>query len=264
MNLRTFRAAAFLAPCVLLFLCAPNVQGQGATGDLKITFKLKGDIPTLKPIDPTTDKAFCGKKDIVDERLIVDKESKGIKNVVVFIKVGRRGPKLPKEKGRKIVTLDLNNKACAFEPHVVLARVGDTVKVNNPDQVGHNSNFGGFVHDENFTIPAGQNKTMPLTGPEPTLIPVSCNIHPWMKAHMLVVDHKYAAISNEKGELTIKDIPVGKEFEFQVWHECGTFKNEIYVDGKKDKWSKNRLEMKIKAGMNDLGIVEVPVKEFEL
>ncbi len=49
---------------------------------------------------------------------------------------------------------------------------------------------------------------------------------------------------------------------FRASHESGTFKNEIYVNGKKDKWKRNNFEVKIKKGMNDLGTVEVPAANF--
>ncbi|MGB7348074.1 MAG: methylamine utilization protein [Pirellulaceae bacterium] len=259
MNLRTLSIALALA-----VLSTSSVFAQGKTGDLKITFKLKGDVPTLKNVDVTTDKQFCGKHDIKDERLIVNEKNQGIKNVVVYIYTGRRGTELPKQEPQKR-KLNLANKNCVFEPHVLITQTGDTIEVTNPDEVGHNTNLAFFNNEaQNFTIPAGQKKDVLLKESEPAVIPVACNIHPWMVGHILVVDHPFAGISNEDGVLEIKGIPVGKDVVFRAWHEVGTFKNEILIDGKKEEWSSNKFELDIKEGMNDLGVVEVPVKEFEL
>ncbi len=55
--------------------------------------------------------------------------------------------------------------------------------------------------------------------------PVVCNIHPWMKAHLLSLDHPYMAVSGEDGTFEIKNLPAGTN-EFQFWHELpGYLKN---------------------------------------
>ena len=253
-----------LGAVALTLVCVTTTLAQDV-GDLKITFKLKGDAPKLGNVKVTTDKQFCGKKDVPDQRLTVGEE-RGIKNVVVYVYTGRRGTDLPEQKPQ-LRTLTLDNKACMFEPHVLITQVGDTIDVRNPDEVGHNTNLAFFNNPaQNFTIPAGQSKQVELKESEPAVIPVACNIHPWMVAHLLVVDHPFAGISNEDGVVEIKGIPVPKKGEivFRAWHEVGTFKNEIYIDGKKDKWKSNKFEVEIKPGKNDLGIVEVPIGEFDL
>lgn len=259
MNLRPLSIALALA-----VLGTSSVFAQDKTGDLKITFKLKGDAPELANVAVTTDKQFCGKKDIKDQRLIVNDANKGIKNVVVYIYTGRRGTDLPKQEPKKR-TLNLANDDCVFEPHVLITQTGDTIQVTNPDEVGHNTNLAFFNNPaQNFTIPAGQSKDVLLKDAEPAVIPVACNIHPWMVGHILVVDHPFAAVSNEDGVIEIKGIPVGKDVVFRAWHEVGTFKNEILIEGKKDEWKSNKFEMDIKEGMNDMGVVEVPIEEFDL
>ncbi len=248
----------------LLMLGTTTAFSQDKTGDLKITFKLKGDIPKLADVNVTTDKQFCGKHPIKDERLIVDEKSKGIKNVAVYIYTGRRGTELPKQEPQ-VRTIKLANKDCIFDPHVLITQAGDTLEVSNPDAIGHNTNLPFFKNKPvNFTLPAGQKKDVLLTDAEPAVIPFACNIHPWMVGHILVVDHPFAAVSDEQGVLEIKGIPVGKDVVFRAWHEVGTFKNEIFIDGKKDEWKSNKFEIDIKEGMNDLGVVEVPVGEFSL
>jgi len=49
---------------------------------------------------------------------------------------------------------------------------------------------------------------------------VGCDVHPWMKAYHLAVDHPFAAVSAADGTFEIKDLPAGKH-EFKVWHEKG-------------------------------------------
>ena len=51
-------------------------------------------------------------------------------------------------------------------------------------------------------------------------ISVVCDIHAWMRAYHLPIDHPFAALSAADGTFEIKDLPAGKH-EFKVWHEAG-------------------------------------------
>ena len=247
--------------CCLISICpAQNAK----TGSLKITFKYKGKPPKPKPAKVPAAGAFCGAVPggIKDETLIVNPMNSGIKNVIVYLYTGRRGVNLPPQKLGNQVHI-LANQNCMFKPHVLIAQVGDSIKVTNPDPVGHNANFAFFNNNPIAAIiPPNGNNVVKLTQPEPAVIPVECNIHPWMRAHVLILDHAFAGVSDENGVLEIKNIPARKDMVFRAWHEEGTFKNEIYIDGKKDKWKSNKFELDIKPGENDLGVVEIPATEF--
>tara|TARA_R110002049_G_scaffold2750_8_gene22293 strand:+ start:252082 stop:252951 length:870 start_codon:yes stop_codon:yes gene_type:complete len=255
----------FVALAVVLFSTSmfAGVCAADETGDLKIRFVYGGDAPAAKPINADKDADFCGKHGLVDESLVVNPENKGIKNVVVYVYTGSRGTDLPKQTPAN-ATHTLANLNCRFEPHVVICQVGDTLKVTNPDPVGHNANLKFFNNTaQNFMIPAKQEKSVTLEEAEPALIPVECNIHPWMKANILVVDHPFAAVSDEDGYLEIKGLPAGKEIIFRASHDSGTFRDEIIINGKKDSWRSNKFEVEIKPGMNDMGTVEMPPAAFE-
>ena len=231
------------------------------TGTLKIQFKYRGDVPKIQPVANAVG-AFCGKAGVMNETLIVNEANKGIQDVLVHVYTGRRGTKLPPQKPLDRI-LQLANKNCRFEPHVLITQVGDTLLVTNPDPVGHNVNIAFFNNRQSgVMVPVGGNLKIPLLKSEPAVVPAVCNIHPWMKAHLLVLDHPFAAASNKDGLLEIKDLPLGK-IVFRAWHEQGTFKKEIYINGKQEKWKSNRFEIDIKEGVNDLGVIEIPKSEFE-
>lgn len=253
----------FAAFALLLLIATPALAEK--TGDLKITFKLKGDAPERQKLDVNKDVAFCGKFGLLDERLIVNKENGGIANVIVYVYTSSRGgTKLPKMDPPKN-THTLANENCRFEPHILITQAGDTLKVTNPDTVGHNCNLSFLKNDaQNFTIAAGQEKSLLIELSEPAPIPVACNIHPWMQAKLVVLDHPFAAVSDENGELVIKGLPAGDEVVFRANHEAGTFRDEIYINGKKDEWKSNRFEVEIEEGENDLGVVEIPLDQFKL
>jgi len=226
------------------------------TGDLKIRFEYAGERPEPELVVVNKDVEFCGKTKLAEERLIVSPENNGIKNVVVYVYTGRGGSKLDDVEPANN-THTLANDKCRFEPHVLIAQKGDTIKVTNPDAVAHNANFTFFNNpSQNFTIPAGQEKKVELEEDEPGLSPVACNIHPWMKAFILVLDHPFAGATDENGEVVIKGLPTGK-LVFRANHEAGAIKN-VVIDGKEESWRGSRFEVDIKPGMNDFGTVMVP------
>ncbi len=231
------------------------------TGDLKMQFVYEGDAVTPGPVDVNKDVEFCGKHGLTNEKLLVNPENNGIKNVVVYVYTGRGGTDLAEVPPRN-EELTLANENCRFEPRIVIAQTGDTLKVTNPDPVGHNANLNFFRNTaQNFTIPANQERSVELEQPEPAPIPVDCNIHPWMRAYVVVLEHPFAAVSDEDGVLEIEGLPVDQELTFRVYHEGiaqGESFQSVKVGGEEQNWRRNRFQLTVDAGENDLGEVLVP------
>lgn len=242
---------------------AANDEGaaDAALGTFKVRFLYGGQPPRPEPIEPTSDVAFCGQHELRSQRLVVDPETRGIKNVLVHVYTGRGGSELPQTPARG-ASVVLANLDCRFAPHLVLTQVGDTLRVTNPDPIGHNANIA-FDNNKkvNFTIPAGQEKSVELVESEPRPVAVECNIHPWMKAYVLVLDHPFAAVSDEGGELTISGLPADRKLVFRAFHEAGVIRS-VVIDGQPVEWSRSRFELDMQPGVNDLGTVVVPESTF--
>ncbi len=248
------RTLTLMSAVALLFVGSVTAAD---TGDLKIRFEYGGDPFAPAAIKVDKDVAFCGKNPLTNEKLIVNKENKGIQNVIVYVYTGRGGSKLPKSKSESMKHT-LANEKCRFEPHIVFAQKGDQLEITNPDAVPHNANLNFFNNKAvNPTIPPQASETVELKEDEPAPIPVDCNIHPWMRAYVVVLEHRFAAASDENGVLTIKGLPAGEELVFRAYHEAGRI-GDVTVDGKKTEWKRARFEVDIKPGMNDLGTVVLP------
>jgi hypothetical protein len=62
------------------------------------------------------------------------------------------------------------------------------------------------------------------------MVPVKCNIHPWMTAYVGVSPHPYFAVSGTDGSFEIPNLPPG-EYTIEVWHEkYGTQEQQITVE----------------------------------
>ncbi len=110
--------------------------------------------------------------------------------------------------------------------------------------------------------PPARKRNTPLNRAESIPLPVNCNIHPWMQAHVLVQDHPYMAASAEDGTFEIANVPAGKH-EFQLWHEAvGYLKNAKYKGGAADR--RGRAALTIAAGQTlDLGDIKVPASSLK-
>ena len=248
----------FLLAIPLMLAAAP---AQAETGDLKLRFEYGGEVLAPPAVNVNKDIEFCGKHGLKSEKLLINTDNKGLKNVIVYVYTGRGKSDLPKRDESQTHTLA--NENCRFNPHIVLAQSGDKLEVTNPDPVGHNANLSFIINrPENFTVPTGGSKAVELVEAEPAPIPVECNIHPWMKAHVVVLDHPFAAKSDENGELVIKGLPAGDELTFRVWVEAASGAiGEVSMDGKTvDLGRRNTFEVEIEPGLNDVGTVIIPAE----
>ena len=151
----------------------------------------------------------------------------------------------------------LKTKECRFDPHILIARQGDKVRVVHSDAIGHNTNFQCFNNQQpSTTLPMGAPFEFSLDETEPAACAIRCNIHPWMNAWLFVLDHPFAAISNEDGVLEITDLPVGQKIIFRAFHETGKT-DRLVVDGKTETWKNSRFERVLGSGVNDMGTIEI-------
>ncbi len=154
----------------------------------------------------------------MDDSLQVD-SSGGIANVVVYAKVKRvHDSAAPGANNGKEIVFDQKN--CMFITHVLGVQVGEKLDIKNSDPIGHNTNITpGKGASFNQTISAKNSVGYPVTSEESFPAPVTCNIHPWMKAYLLPRKDGYFAVSKPDGTFEIDNLPAGEEVELQLWHE---------------------------------------------
>ena len=230
-------------------------------GTLRAKFVVDGKVAEPTKVNAAADPV-CASLGIMTENLIVGKDG-ALKNLAIMIDTKKSKakdvhPDLVKPAAAPVV---LDNKNCVFVPHVLVVHPGQMINVTNTDTTGHNANFNFFNNTPvNFLVPAGGMKNLQIVKDEPAPIPVECNVHPWMKAHLIIPEHPCVGISGEDGVLEIANLPVG-QVTFRVWHELGTI-DEASVGGKKEKWARGRMEIEIKEGVNDLGTIKIAAEKF--
>lgn len=222
-------------------------------GNLKGRFVLDGKAPPEEKVD-TSKEPLCSKHPVINEALVVGKDG-GIKDVVIYVssKKVKVHPDYEKTAKDKVV---MDNKHCRFEPHILPLRLTQELELHNSDPFSHNSNMAPLGDSPvNPLISEGGEFLHHFNRVQKLPVPVTCNIHGWMKGYIVVRDNPYVAVSDKDGNFELKDLPAG-ELEFLVWQEKAG-----YLSAKPD-WKKGVFKMKIKAGDNDLGDIKVPVALF--
>jgi hypothetical protein len=64
------------------------------------------------------------------------------------------------------------------------------------------------------------------------------------------------AISEKDGSFAIKNLPVGK-WTFRLWHERARWLGQVMLDDRRQNLAKGNLELEIKPGQNNLGMIRI-------
>jgi hypothetical protein len=236
-----------------------------------------------------TDEKTCNEGDMKMQFWKIDKASKKIANVVISL--NPPAGKYFEIKDLEVANVTVDQPHCAFIPHVSVAfpekydpnnkkadkkgRVptGQKVTVHNGATIKHNTRWFGSP----TTNPAKTNTINPGTDDELEKLKVDtrpielhCDLHKFMSGYVLTFEHPYAAVSQEKNELTekmekkpdvgtfeIKDVPAGVEVLLKGWHEKAE-KITAKVNGKDVGDIKKGAPVTLKKGEN---VIEIEVAE---
>lgn len=188
----------------LLILASP-VHAGTIQGEVKYS----GKIPP--PIAHKTGKfaKVCG-SEIQEESLVLKNQK--VKNVVIWLE-GKQAKKLKNTPG----TYTIDQKKCAYSPHVLAMPQGSELKILTSDPINHNIHTYSFDNDPiNIMFLPNQDYTQEME--EPEVVKVSCDLHNWMVAYIVVTPHSYFAMTQNEGTFEIKNVPPGK-YTLKVWHE---------------------------------------------
>jgi len=189
-------------------------------GTIKGEVKYSGKVPA--PVTHKTGKfkKVCG-PEILDESLILENQS--VKNVVIWLE-GKQAKKLKNKPG----AYTIDQKKCAYYPHVLAMPKGSELKILTSDPINHNIHTYSFDNDPiNIMFLPNQDYTQEME--EPEVVKVTCDLHSWMVAYIVVTPHSYFAMTEKNGTFEIKDVPPGK-YTLKVWHESlGEVSRKIQV-----------------------------------
>jgi plastocyanin len=144
---------------------------------------------------------------------VITNDNGTLQNVFVYVK------NAPKGKYDIPAPVELDQKGCMYEPRVLGVMVGQTLRIKNSDPTAHNVHF---TPQRNAEFNKSQPKKdlveeMTFRRAE-IMIPVKCDVHPWMGAHIGVLEHPFFGTTRDEGTVQIKGLP-GGTYTIVAWHE---------------------------------------------
>jgi uncharacterized membrane protein/plastocyanin len=197
-------------------------------GTISIDIKFYGEVPSPKKIAATPECVSANGKPLLNEGLI--SQSGKLQNAFVWISEGMEGKSFPIPSEEVV----MDQRECAYRPHVVGVQVGQPITFLNSDSFVHNVHSMA-KENEKFNLSLSnknQKITRRLMRPE-IMLRSKCDIHPWMSGFIGVVSHPYFGVSNEKGEVVLNQVPPGT-YTISAWHEILGVKTQKVELGQKE------------------------------
>ncbi|MEX0729033.1 MAG: hypothetical protein WD065_22350 [Planctomycetaceae bacterium] len=237
-------------------LASQTARGEDGYGDITGTFVLTGTVSEVKVLVAKGDKAakdatVCAKDGVLSEDVVVNPANNGVANVFIYLPKAKKINPAFKESADKEVVFD--QKGCRFIPHALFVRTDQTVIVKSDDAIAHNTHTYPIRNQASNSIISPNDREgikVEFKMPEKLPTQVKCDIHPWMSAYWLILDHPYAAVSDDQGVFTINGLPAGSH-EFIIWQESiGYVERKFKVTVKANKTT-------------DLGTIEIPASKIK-
>ena len=231
----------YLRNLIVLSLGAVVVLACGGGGDVPSPAPAETPAaPVGKSVDPSTAGSVSGRVNYAGEpgkririRMTADPNCAGqhsspvyaqnleinengtLQYAFVFVKAGLEDYKFqpPAE------AVQLDQRGCLYTPHVLGIEAGQELKVVNNDPTTHNINPSP-ANNRDWNVSQAPN-SIPIIrrfARSEIMIPVKCNVHPWMKAYIGVVAHPYFAVTGSDGSYSLEGLPPG-DYTVEVWHE---------------------------------------------
>jgi len=205
---------------------------RSTTGTVAGTVTFQGPPPAMAVL-PLGGEPVCAAQHagpvLTGDALVRDGR---VENAFVYIKdgLGDRVFATPTEP----VTID--QRGCVYQPHVAGAQTHQAIAFVNSDALLHNVhgtptrslpwNFGMGVQGSRRILRVDQAEVM---------IEMRCDVHPWMRAYVGVLDHPYFAVTGADGRFTLPNVPPG-EYVVASWHErFGTREARVTLGAKETK-----------------------------
>lgn len=220
------------------------VAGGGIDGRVRLT----GAVPSERPLTSVDGPcaALLGPRPQTDRYTITDGNVAG-----VFVQLLDPPPFTGPPPSAEVV---LDQRGCRFVPKVLAVQRLQTLRILNSDDTLHNVHAMATRGEFNTAMPkqgqvirkAFREAPVDATG-RASPIPIVCDVHKFMSAHLFVMPHPYFGISDEKGQLHLPPVPDGT-YHFSAWHEG-------FEDG---PWQRGTVQVVDGIGLIEIDLSGVP------
>lgn len=128
----------------------------------------------------------------------------------------------------------LDQRKCEFKPHVIFARAGKEITVQNSDDVLHNFHTYSKLNPPLNIAQPKFKKEIKVKFEKSEIIKIGCDVHGWMHGVLVIMDHPYYTVTDGAGEFRfLRKVSAGKHV-IKAWHEkLGELSQEVLVESGK-------------------------------
>lgn len=128
----------------------------------------------------------------------------------------------------------VEEKGCTYRPALQGAVRGQKILLRNSDGTTHSIRAEASGRTVFNVIQPATAKDLLKDPLVADVVKLSCDLHPWMKAVVVISDHPYFAVTADDGSFEIKDVPAGT-YGIEAWNErLGVLRADVVVeDGKR-------------------------------
>ena len=210
---------------------APVDDANAGTVTGKVAFT--GAKPAMKTLSMDATPA-CARAHTTPQKSqeVVVNDNGTLRNVFVWVKAGLPDRQWAPPAG----AVKLDQKGCMYEPHVFGVMTNQDIEINNDDPTNHNIHPLPKENREwNESQPPKSEAKKRNFPRQEVMIPVKCNVHPWMRSYIGVVSHPFFAVTGDDGTFSLKGVPPGT-YTVEAWHEkYGAKQMQVIVAPKESK-----------------------------
>jgi plastocyanin len=210
----------------IFYLSAGGAFSQDR-GTVRGTVSLTGTVAKPKPLDLSKEPA-CVKIHSADPLTlenVVRGGGNALRNVVVYISAAasddtRASPGPP---------AIFDQRDCHYTTHVLAVRTGQEIKISNSDPFAHNIHPLAKINREWNKMQLPNTPAFSYAYDKEEIIPIKCNIHPWMQGYFVVLRTSQFAVTGEDGHFSLPNLSPG-HYVVTAWHETlGTQSREFTI-----------------------------------
>jgi plastocyanin len=229
----------------------PAATGLLGTASIRGAVRFTGHPPVMAVPKKRRSAEVCKDKEVPYNAVVVH----GDKLEGVFVRLAEGAVKGDYKAPAQHAVIDQVD--CMYTPRIQGVVAGQTLEIRNGDATLHNVHtYQGA--QEWFNKPqikgsAPIDQEMPG---EPKIVKFTCDVHPWMRAFVVVSSHPFFAATGADGTFAIEHVPAGR-YPVEAWHphyglkrasvdvaEGGAAKIDFAYDGTEPEPAENRDELK--------------------
>jgi hypothetical protein len=210
------RLLYFIASGVFFTITFPLFANRDQKANGELAIKVAGkNMPNHSPVQIDMDPSICGADR--DSFALLKNHDDELQNVVVWLEPQDKSI-LSNFPSKRLEDQSIAIRKCEFTPRVSIVPNEGTLSVKSNDPILFQVRSRGKKNPKQSRSLPPHIEAVQFSFREPEIVPITCDLHSWMKAFVVVAQHSLFAVTNQTGDVKFKKLPSGL-YNIFTWHE---------------------------------------------